>query len=263
MTFDLKRSDRRIWLIGGTQESAQIAAVLARAHLPFAVTVAAPGAAALYPFLERSQIHAGRLAPEAMLKFARRHQIGAILDASHPYAIEVSRQAIAISQSETLPYLRFERERVASDGAIVLPDFATLLQGDYLTGKRVLLTVGCQPLPQFLPWQTRATLFARVLPAIQSIEAAIAAGFTSDRLLALRPPTSAELERAICHHWGIEAIVTKASGRAGGEDCKRQVAAELGIAAIVVDRPPVAYPQQTSDFDRVLAFCQQSLSLEN
>jgi precorrin-6A/cobalt-precorrin-6A reductase len=50
-------------------------------------------------------------------------------------------------------------------------------------------------------------------------------------------------------------VVTKASGTAGGEDIKHQIAAELGVKLIVIDRPSIAYPQQTSDLQTALAFC--------
>ncbi|MEO1693470.1 MAG: precorrin-6A/cobalt-precorrin-6A reductase, partial [Cyanobacteria bacterium J06631_6] len=104
--------------------------------------------------------------------------------------------------------------------------------------------------------QERATLFARVLPKIASLEMATAAGFTSDRLIAVRPPISLAMETALWQQWRISLVVTKASGKAGGEDLKRQVAANLGIPLIVITRPQITYPQQTSDIKEVATFCQ-------
>ncbi|HEY9862494.1 MAG TPA: precorrin-6A/cobalt-precorrin-6A reductase, partial [Candidatus Obscuribacterales bacterium] len=91
----------------------------------------------------------------------------------------------------------------------------------------------------------------------------IAAGFTPDRLFAMRPPISPDLEKALWQHWQISLVVTKSSGIAGGEDIKRQVAAELGMPLVAIARPPIIYPQQTSDLTTALAFCQQHLSLAN
>jgi precorrin-6A/cobalt-precorrin-6A reductase len=68
------------------------------------------------------------------------------------------------------------------------------------------------------------------------------------------------LEKALWQQWDISLVVTKASGAAGGEAIKRQVAAELGIPLIVIARPVVEYPQQTSDLEAALEFCQTHLN---
>jgi precorrin-6A/cobalt-precorrin-6A reductase len=65
------------------------------------------------------------------------------------------------------------------------------------------------------------------------------------------------LEKALWQQWDISLVVTKASGTAGGEDIKRTVAAQLGIPLIVIDRPVVEYPQQTSDLSVAIEFCRQ------
>ena len=244
-----------IWLIGGTKDSVTIAHKISARKLPLIVTVTTPEARGLYD----SQLHTavGCMAPEAMVKFCQDQKITAIIDASHPFAVVVSQNAIATAAQLQIPYLRYERatcEGSASDSIIVLDSFATLLQGDYLLGKRVLLTVGCKVLPQFQAWQDKCTLFARVLPKRESLQTALAAGFTSDRLIALRPPLSVALETALWQQWDISLVVTKASGKTGGEAIKQQVASQLNIPLIAIARPQVIYPQQTSCLDEIIAF---------
>jgi precorrin-6A/cobalt-precorrin-6A reductase len=238
--------------------------------------------------------------------FYQEHNIVAVLDASHPYAVEVSRCAIAACTQFNIPYLRYERpcleRETRGDGktrgggdagrrgdgktrgrpdagtrgeeildyqlpitnyqlpiTIQLDSCETLVTGNYLEKQRVLLTVGYKYLPLFRSWQEKATLFARILPSLVSIEAALAAGFTPERIIALRPPISADLETALWRQWEISMVVTKASGAPGGEDVKRKVAAELGVPLIIIDRPFIDYPQQTGDLSTAIAFCQQYL----
>jgi precorrin-6A/cobalt-precorrin-6A reductase len=170
--------------------------------------------------------------------------------------------AIAIAAHLNIPYLRFERSSVGDPDnrqVILLNSFETLLAGDYLHKQRVLLTVGYKTLPLFHSWQEHSTLFARILPSVTSLEVAIASGFSSERIIALRPPVTAELEKALWHQWDISLVVTKASGTAGGENIKRIIAAELGIPLIVIARPVVEYPQQTSDLSVALDFCQRHI----
>ncbi|MEQ9368714.1 MAG: precorrin-6A/cobalt-precorrin-6A reductase [Coleofasciculus chthonoplastes F3-SA18-01] len=305
-------SQRRLWLIGGTSESVQLAEAIASVDLPYLVTVTTAAAKSLYPQTPNLQIQVGRLNGKQIEQLCQQQPITAILDASHPYAVEISRIAIATAQRFQIPYLRFERPRVEGDGGdeggfsnirvtttensetrpyksvragfeqtlsstakpnslnpplqrnnqpgvITLDSFETLVAGDYLNQQRVLLTVGYKVLSLFQDWQARSTLFARILPGVTSLEAVIAAGFSRDRIIALRPPVPFELEMALWRHWDISLVVTKASGVAGGETTKRQVAAQLGIPLLVIDRPVVTYPQQTSDVAVALEFCQRYL----
>lgn len=266
MTACLQRL-KRLWLIGGTQESAQLARVIAQAGLPCIISVATESARNLYPNLAGLQVQVGRLNAESLPKFLQTAAIAAVLDASHPYAVEISQLAIRMAAQLQIPYLRYERpmwQQVENYHATTTFDsFEQLLAGNELQGERVLLTVGYQPLRLFCPWQSRATLFARILPSLTALEAALAAGFTSDRLLALRPPITAELEKALWQQWQISMVITKASGQPGGETVKRQVAAELGVKLVAIARPLVAYPQQTSDLTTALEFCQQHLASQS
>lgn len=253
----------RLWLIGGTTESATLALAIASLGLPCTVTVTTAAAKVLYPQVPTLQVQVGRLDRAQIERFLQQQRIAVILDASHPYAVEISQMAIAAATGQQIPYLRFERPAVDAENqtsrVIAFDNFKSLLGSDYLSQQRVFLSIGYKALPLFRDWQDRSTLFARILPSVASLEAAITAGFTPDRLIALRPPITAELEKALWRHWDISLVVTKASGAAGGEEIKRVVATELGIPLIIISRPAVHYPQQTSDFSIALEFCRTHL----
>ena len=244
----------QIWLIGGTKDSADLAQAIADTQISSIVTVTTNSAKNLYP--SHFPVKIGRFSREQMAQFCLQEKIIAIVDASHPFATEVSQNAIATAQLKNIPYLRYERNLCQlSDHHLALDSFETLLNGDYLQGHRVLLTVGCKVLPQFKTWQNRATLFARVLPKVDSLQIASDSGFTSDRIIAIRPPLTVEFETVLWRQWRISLVVTKASGKPGGEDIKRQVANSLGITLITIARPKIFYPQQTSCIKKIMAFC--------
>jgi precorrin-6A/cobalt-precorrin-6A reductase len=198
----------------------------------------------------------GRLNQYTIQKFCQENCIKIIIDASHPHAELISRLAIELSQTLSLPYLRYERPRIAPATGLEIDSVETLVTGDYLRAQRVLLTLGYKALSQFQDWHDRATLFTRLLPVVHSLEKAIEAGFTSDRIIALRPPISAEIERALWRQWSITLVVTKASGSAGGEDIKRAVAKELDVTLITIARPQLDYPHQTTELTDIIHFCQ-------
>lgn len=266
---------RQLWLIGGTRESVELGEAIASLNLFCLVTVTTATAELLYPKTPTLQIQVGPLDRKQVQALCQQQSISAILDASHPYAVEISQIAIATAQDFHIPYLRFERPRIvvgqgdkenqetqddtqdSDESVITLDSFDSLVAGDYLNQQRVLLTVGYKALWLFQNWQQRSTLFTRILPTVKSLEAAIEAGFSRDRIIALRPPVPFELEIALWRHWHISQVVTKASGVPGGELTKRKVAAKLGIPLIVIERPVIQYPQQTSDMAVALAFCQK------
>ena len=246
----------KIWLIGGTSDSATIAQMLLDSDIPFIVTVTTKTACSLY---RTDDIAVGRMNRVEMESFCPKHGILAVIDASHPYAVEISHLAIAVTAKANLPYLRYERASTAIQSNVNITELASfedLVAGNYLQNRRVLLTVGCKALSLFEPWQSKAVLFARILPKTSSLETALAAGFKCDRLIAIRPPLDRALETALWQQWRINLVVTKASGTAGGEDVKRQVAADLDIPLIIITRPQVIYPRQTSVFAEVVTFCQ-------
>lgn len=245
-----------IWLIGGTSESVKVARSLPSLSLPFLVTVTTPDAVSLYREIPDISVLVDRFDPYTICLFCQQKNIKLIIDASHPHAELISRLAIEQSRSARIPYIRYERPDISIKTGIELDSVETLVKGDYLLGQRVLLTLGYKALPLFREWHDRATLFTRLLPVVHSIERAIGAGFASDRIIALRPPISAELERALWRQWGITLVVTKASGTAGGEDVKKAVAEELGVTLITIARPKLDYPRQTGELTDIIHFCQ-------
>lgn len=276
-----RQQDGRIWLIGGTGESRELACAIAQSHLPCTISVTSEAAKKMYPLAPELSLRVARFTEDTLIQFLQQENIIAVVDASHPFAVEISRLAIAITTQQHIPYLRYERpdinphtgcnltgcdataiERSTVAGTvhpIQLESFDDLLAGEWLRSQRVLLAIGYQPLPRFRCWQTQATLFARILPSPIALETALNAGFAPDRLIALRPPISCDLERALWQQWRLSLVVTKASGTGGGEHIKRQLAAELGIPLVIIARPKIEYPKKTSEIANAIAFCRQHL----
>jgi precorrin-6A/cobalt-precorrin-6A reductase len=246
------------WIIGGTSESVIVAQAIAEKNFPCIVTVTTADAVKLYSVLPNLRIRVGQLKGFQIYGFIQQEKIIAIVDASHPYAIAISETVIKIAQALQIPYLRYERAVLSLNKNVTeLENFETLLAGSYLTHQRVLLTIGYKILPKFKVWQAQATLFARILPSVESLQVALESGFTSDRLMAIRPPISIDLEKALWQQWNISLVISKASGQAGGEEIKQRVAELLEIPLMIIARPRVDYPQQTNNLNEVLRFCYQ------
>lgn len=257
----LPPTEPRLWVIGGTSDSRYLAQALVTAQIPCIVTVTTPEARRTYGEISGLQVWVGTLVPQTLPDFLQQHEVQGILDASHPFAVEISRAAMAIAQAQGLPYLRFERPALlpptteSAPRVLSMASVAELLTSQVLLDQRVLLTLGYRWLPSFASWQDRSTLFARILPSTVALQTALQAGFTPDRLIALRPPISVDLERALWRQWQLTLVVTKASGLAGGEASKRQVAAELNLSLVVIERPAVNYPEMTDCYEEAIQTC--------
>ncbi len=250
----------RLWLIGGTGEAVALAHSLATKKIFCLVTVTTAAAQASYAQGLGLEVEVGRLSVDALPTFIQTRGIGAILDASHPFAVVISQGAIAAAQSLAIPYWRYERPPVTDLGSQIAPgrvsDLNSVLRTNVLGGQRILLTLGYRWLAAFQPWQSQATLFARILPSSEALTMALAAGFSPDRLIALRPPIGAELETALWRQWRITTVITKASGQAGGEDVKQRVAQALGIPLIIINRPPIRYPLVRHRLEELVALAE-------
>ncbi|MEM6502919.1 MAG: precorrin-6A reductase [Cyanobacteria bacterium P01_C01_bin.89] len=243
-------SSVKVWLIGGTSDSRTVAQILSDRHIPWIATVVSPRAQRLYKNLP-GEIHAGPLTADALPHWLREHHITHIVDGSHPFAVEISSLAIATP----LPYLRYERPAV--DLAPIVethPNIVAVSTWDRLFAEalsriqpRILLTTGLKSLQQVVPILHRAQWWARVLPSSQ--ESAITLGFPRNRLILQRPPVSVAAEKDQWQSLGINTVLTKASGSAGGLPEKIAAAIALQTRLLILQRPHLSYPHQVQSGD--------------
>ena len=68
----------------------------------------------------------------------------------------------------------------------------------------------------------------------------------------MQGPFSTAFNVALWRDWGIDCVVTKESGEAGGFMEKVEAARALDIPLIVVRRPRMVYPEVFHDFEGVI-----------
>lgn len=248
-----------IWLIGGTSESVAIAQLLIKHQQNFIISVTTRSATKIYQSLGKQKIFVGKLTQIMMLEFIAQHKINQIIDGSHPFAVEVSDTVIKVCHDLCLPYIRYERPHLnlpeKTSAITKISSFSSLVaHNSPLKNKRVLLTIGAKFLSLFAPFQDQAQLYTRILPYDDSLCLAYESGFDCHRIIAVRPPFNFAFEKALWELWGIEIVVTKAGGKAGGEDIKYQVAQALNIPLIVIQRPTLDYPLITHELEDISQF---------
>ena len=195
---------------------------------------------------------------EGLCTFFKEHGICVFVDATHPYAVNVSRNAMAACAAAGIPYIRFERDLTDISYANVhlVHSYEEASEMAARLGKTVFLTTGSRNLERFVhaPALADSTLIARVLPTAEVIALCEGLGLIPAQIIAMQGPFSRELNRSMYEKYAADVIVTKNSGTIGGTDAKFQAAEDLGLPVVVIDRPVLDYPHLAHTFDEVKQF---------
>lgn len=228
-----------ILLFAGTTEGRMTAEALRGSSCRLSVCVATEYGKALVEEGENIRVYAGRMSREEMEAFARREAITLILDATHPFATEVTRNIRETAQSCGIRYLRILREEEERSGKAVYT--ASLTEAvQYLKNRdgNIFITTGSKellPYQEIPDWEERCYL--RVLSTEEAVAAAGKAGFAGSHLIAMQGPFSTEMNTALLRHTKARYLVTKESGEAGGFAEKIEAAHQVGVIPIVIGRP--------------------------
>ncbi len=251
---------KRILLLSGTSEGPPLARALRAAGFQVRATVTRDEARAnlFGPLAGDIQVEARGFTEQSLADFLARGEADLVLDATHPFAVRITRLAHAVCRRLGVPYVRYERpDWEPPPGTRQVGSFAEAAALLPSLGRRVLLTIGAKQLKHFAALHDRLYLVARVLPSATSIEQAGAAGFTPDRLLGLRPPFSRDFNRAILREYRIDVLLTKASGREGGVQEKVLAAADEGAAVVMIRRPEPGEIHGVASIEAAVRACCQ------
>ena len=230
---------RHLYLLGGTSFSRQLLGGLEDAGYRLRLSVATPLGVAEIDRPPADGIQAGRMDRTQLTAEITAWGAAALVDATHPYAVEVSRTAREAAVAAGVPLFRATRPAwrppAGSHGVRLFPSEQELVQELRTTGARALFTVGAKGLRPFAGQGVALT--ARVLPTPESVEAALDAGVAPADLVAAYPPYSVDFTAACMRHLGCTVIVSKESGTEGGLDEKTAAAELVGGQLFVVARP--------------------------
>lgn len=228
----------KVIVFAGTTEGYEISRFLSENQLPVLACVATEyGSKSLQ---ENSCLHvqAGRLDEQQMKDLFFREKPELVLDATHPYAAEVTQNIRKACEETGVSYTRILRTGSEQQNAVYVRDAKEA--AEYLKGTEgnVLLTTGSKELAVFTSvTDYNKRLFARVLSLPSVIESCQALGFEGRNLIAMQGPFSKELNQAMLEQYQCRYLVTKDSGKAGGFLEKIQAAEALGVTAVIIGRP--------------------------
>ena len=216
---------KRLLLLGGVTEALAIARTLEAPHI---YSLAGVGRV---PTDLQCQVRVGGYGgAQGLAQFIQEQGIDLLLDATHPYAAQISQNAVTAAQQTGIPCWALRRpawQAQAGDDWREVADWAELTDA-LQPFKRPLFTLGREPLQHLdeIPAEQFWTL--RALEAYP--------GNPRCEVIGARGPFHLEDERALFERRHIDVLISKNSGSSATEP-KLEVARERGVPVLILKRP--------------------------
>jgi precorrin-6A/cobalt-precorrin-6A reductase len=221
----------RILILGGTGEARALAAELVTARVDVLSSLAGR---VRQPRLPDGPVRVGGFGGvEGLTAFLLAERITGVIDATHPFAGEITAHAAQAAALTGVPLLVLRRpEWVAASSWDLVPDIGIVADAVLAwPGESVFLTTGRRDLEVFAADDRHRFLVRTVDPP---------EGLVPPRMTLVldRGPYTVEGESALMGAHGVGLLVTKNSGGPMTE-AKLVAAASLGVQVVMVERPPL------------------------
>ncbi len=242
-----------ILVLGGTTEGRQLAQLLHAEGCRVLLSTVTPMGAELAPAsLEK---RCGALNEKGLVKLIADRHIKMVVDATHPFAVSASHNAMAACHKTAGKYLRLERpptQLPESESIYPVDNFGAAAKLAFWLGRRILLTIGSRHLTPFLRAARKygGEVVLRVLP--QTVAYCRSLGILEQNIIAFQGVDSVAQNRSQFEQYDIQVMVCKDSGEAGGTPQKIDAAIGINLPVVVIKRPYLSYPRQVSSIEQVL-----------
>lgn len=244
-----------ILFLAGTSDARALAIELKQTGFDVLATVVTDSAASS---LQQSNIpyHVGRLTEQQMTELIAEKKVEVIIDASHPFAEEASKTAMAAAKLNRIPYIRYERPTQEFVNPLITA-VETYEEAAQLAAHHegtIMLTTGSKTLATFtkhLLQKENVRVVCRMLPNGENMEKCEVLGVKQRDIIAIQGPFSKELNHALYKQYNTTLVITKESGKVGSVDEKMEAAIELGIPVLLIKRPKIQYENSCTSFREV------------
>ncbi len=244
----------RVLILGGTAEAAALARALAE-EPRVAATTSLAGRTRAPAELPGAVRRGGFGGAQALADYLKTRAVDIVVDATHPFAARISRNAAQACAAAGVPRLVLTRPPwTARDGDrwTPAPDAEAAAAALPGLGGRVFLTIGRQELAAFAALTDIWFLVRLVEPPEDPIP------LEDFRLVLGRGPFSLDQDTALLRAHGIEAVVSKNSGGAGTY-AKIEAARALGLPIVMVERPALPAGETVESVAAALAWIERRL----
>lgn len=254
----------QIVVFGGTLEGRKFAEKFSRCGIDISFCVVSEYGASLLPEEKNIHIHTGAMNQIAMGKFLGEHSPEFCIDATHPYAAEVSENIRLCCSRLGISCIRITREEKEWKGGEVyykdsVEEVVEFLQN---TEGKIFLTTGSKNLEKFTTLENyKERCVARVLPTLKVMTKCKELGFEGKNLIGMQGPFSTEMNEIMLKETHAVWLVTKNSGEAGGFLEKCEAAKKVGAGIVVIGRKPEK-SENPMTFSETVKFIQKKYHIQ-
>lgn len=230
----------KVLIFAGTKEGREITEFLGNNRVSVLACVATSYGRELINENEYIRVSDERLDARQMAELIKKENPEVVIDATHPYAADVTGNVKEACCECSKEYLRLVREAYdISDENVVyaesVADAVSKLEG---TQGNILAATGSKELAQYTKLSGyRERVFARVLSLPDVVKSCAQLGFEGKHLICMQGPFSKEMNMAMLRQYECRYMVSKESGQAGGFMEKYEAAKECGAVLVLVGRP--------------------------
>lgn len=176
-----------------------------------------------------------------LVELINKKDVKVLIDATHPFAKEATKNAIDACEKTGIRYIRFERPSInyKHPNVIYVDSFDEAGEIAAKIDGKVMHLAGVSTLPKIVKYLDNNKLVVRVLPWPDSIKKCLKLGIPPKNIVAMYGVFSKKLNMALIEEYEAEAIITKDSGKEGGLKNKVDAALELDTKVIIVKRPVI------------------------
>lgn len=226
-------------VFAGTTEGYALCEFLAENRVSVYACAATEYGGSLLQENEFLHVSAGRLKTEDMEELFRKENPEIVLDATHPYAAEVTKNIRTACENAGVLYQRILRPEGEKNSEAIYVE-STEEAAAFLSGTEgnIFLTTGSKELAKFtgIP-DYKERLFARVLSIPSVIRSCAELGIEGKHLIGMQGPFSAEINEAMLRQFQCSYLVTKDTGLAGGFPEKMEACQRCGVTPVIIGRP--------------------------
>lgn len=231
-----------ILIFGGTTEGRLLAKGFSENNVHCVYLAATGYGAGMIEDSPLVEVREGRLSSAEIKMLIEEKKPKAIIDASHPFALEIKNNIrTALPEKPDIPLFRVKRgtkNAPLNESLRYFDNEEDCVNALLNTEGTVFLTTGTKTLPVFSKDEPlRKRLFVRIIPNIESLKICEDCGVGGDHIIAAQGPFSKEENLLMLKRTKASFLVMKESGREGGEDERIEAAKEAGIECFVIKRP--------------------------
>lgn len=227
-----------ILIFGGTTEGRIISSAFSANKIAHTVSVATEYGKDLLSSDGYRKVLTGRLDEQEMTELLRGSAVDICIDATHPFAENVTENIKNACIASGTEYIRVLRENPKGEGCRFFDSHRDCTEALLATEGNILLTVGSKNISEYAKYPgLLERLYVRVLPAKESLDICMDSGIPASHIIAMQGPFSKELNTALIKDLDIKVLVTKESGKTGGFKEKLAACKALGVEAFVIGRP--------------------------